>query len=323
MMMLTDGKGQKSKLVGNDDEGGPAPVPVIAYVSHLQSAHIFARDWLRLHLLHFMPLAVTRSDLDRDHIRLPKCFISQACNLQPAAGAGGTGKEGQGSACRPGTSNVCGAVFCLRLLAHDCSLPHLHLTARACSLSSRAQTVMGFTLHGQPGSVPMCARANHNYIRLSPILKFVVVVDDPLSVLVRDSRPKPTWHPKWKLMRVISGHLGWVRCLAVEPQNQWFCTGSADRTIKIWDMASGGLKLTLTGHISALRGLAVSDRHPYVSPFCTLFYSPSLISSTCLSRFPSVSSCARVAVRWILASFRGFYVRHSGIIGAFWHQWRI
>eukprot|EP00729_Bicosta_minor_P007936 gene7936-7965_t len=76
--------------------------------------------------------------------------------------------------------------------------------------------------------------------------------------------PKPKWHPKWKLMRVISGHLGWVRCIAVEPQNQWFVTGSADRTIKIWDLASGTLKLSLTGHISAVRGLAVSERHPYM-----------------------------------------------------------
>lgn len=34
-------------------------------------------------------------------------------------------------------------------------------------------------------------------------------------------------------IQVISGHLGWVRCIAVEPGNQWFVTGSADRTIKV------------------------------------------------------------------------------------------
>lgn len=75
---------------------------------------------------------------------------------------------------------------------------------------------------------------------------------------------KPEWHPPWKLMRVISGHLGWVRALAVEPGNKWFASGAGDRTIKIWDMATGGLKLTLTGHISTVRGLAVSPRHPYL-----------------------------------------------------------
>ena len=125
--------------------------------------------------------------------------------------------------------------------------------------------------------------------------------------------PKPKWHAPWKLMRVISGHNGWVRSVAVEPGNQWFATGAADRTIKvcsllrasrasgwcagkaagisavsdaaqceergvgsnvtcarlttasqIWDLASGTLKLTLTGHVNAIRGLAVSPRHPYM-----------------------------------------------------------
>ncbi|GAB0134886.1 pre-mRNA-splicing factor prp46 [Epichloe bromicola] len=77
-------------------------------------------------------------------------------------------------------------------------------------------------------------------------------------------QPKPDWHPPWKLMRVISGHLGWVRALAVEPGNKWFASGAGDRTIKIWDLATGSLRLTLTGHISTVRGLAVSPRHPYL-----------------------------------------------------------
>ncbi|KAJ2337291.1 pre-mRNA-splicing factor prp46 [Coemansia sp. RSA 2681] len=75
---------------------------------------------------------------------------------------------------------------------------------------------------------------------------------------------RPEWHAPWRMMRVISGHIGWVRSLAVEPGNKWFASGSVDRTIKIWDLASGTLKLTLTGHISPVRGLAVSARHPYL-----------------------------------------------------------
>lgn len=87
------------------------------------------------------------------------------------------------------------------------------------------------------------------------------------SALVRRDavrQERPEWHPPWTLMRVISGHLGWVRSLTVEPDNMWFASGAGDRTIKIWDLASGNLRLTLTGHISAVRGLAVSPRHPYL-----------------------------------------------------------
>jgi pleiotropic regulator 1 len=80
----------------------------------------------------------------------------------------------------------------------------------------------------------------------------------------RPEIPKPVWHPPWKLMRVISGHEGWVRCVAVDPTNEWFASSGNDRLIKIWDLASGTLKLSLTGHVSAVRDIAISDRHPYL-----------------------------------------------------------
>ncbi len=52
--------------------------------------------------------------------------------------------------------------------------------------------------------------------------------------------------------------------MAVDVGNKWFATGSADRTIKIWDLASGTLKLTLTGHIATVRAVAVSARSPFL-----------------------------------------------------------
>jgi pleiotropic regulator 1 len=89
-------------------------------------------------------------------------------------------------------------------------------------------------------------------------------LSDALTLHKTTRTVKPTYHAPWTLVRVISGHLGWVRSVAVEPGNTWFATGAGDRVIKIWDLASGALKLSLTGHISTVRGLAVSPRHPYL-----------------------------------------------------------
>ncbi|XP_049849218.1 uncharacterized protein LOC126318247 [Schistocerca gregaria] len=84
------------------------------------------------------------------------------------------------------------------------------------------------------------------------------------SVSADDYTKRPTWHPPWEMMAMISGHLGWVRCISVDPTNSWFATGSADRTIKIWDLARHELKLTLTGHVAAVRSVVASERHPYL-----------------------------------------------------------
>lgn len=82
--------------------------------------------------------------------------------------------------------------------------------------------------------------------------------------------PTPAWHAPWKLSTVLASHLGWVRCIAFDPYNRFMATGAADQVIKIWNFpkASAGtddaLQLTLTGHISAVRGLEFSERHPYL-----------------------------------------------------------
>ena len=51
--------------------------------------------------------------------------------------------------------------------------------------------------------------------------------------------------------------LGEVRCIDVDPTNEWFVTSGNDRLIKIWDLATGTLKLTLTGHSSNVRDVKV------------------------------------------------------------------
>ena len=116
---------------------------------------------------------------------------------------------------------------------------------------------------------PQFPKTTNNYShRVNPSIEdgsLVLAVQKSLAQKTEGPRlAKPQFHPQWKLMRVISGHLGWVRSVAVDISNHWFATGSADRVIKIWDLASGTLKLSLTGHINTIRGLCVSDRHPYL-----------------------------------------------------------
>lgn len=54
-----------------------------------------------------------------------------------------------------------------------------------------------------------------------------------LTARVQAKVPIPQWHANWELGAVVSGHLGWVRSIAFDPSNEWFVTGSVDRTIKV------------------------------------------------------------------------------------------
>ena len=59
--------------------------------------------------------------------------------------------------------------------------------------------------------------------------------------------------------------LGLVRSVAVEPSNKWIATDAGDRVIKIWNLASGELRLSVAHRShSIVRGLVVSPCHPYL-----------------------------------------------------------
>lgn len=79
---------------------------------------------------------------------------------------------------------------------------------------------------------------------------------------------EPEYHAPWKLVRVISGHLGWVRSVAVEPGNKWFVTGAGDRVIKVrvvlWLCLYARVLNLCVGVGFGERGAAVEPDGPYI-----------------------------------------------------------
>jgi len=58
--------------------------------------------------------------------------------------------------------------------------------------------------------------------------------------------------------RTLHGHSDHVRALALSADGKRLVSGSADKTIKVWDLATGIQTLTLRGHASAVTSLALS-----------------------------------------------------------------
>ena len=78
--------------------------------------------------------------------------------------------------------------------------------------------------------------------------------------------PRPflmPWHrlpdlPPPGLVRTLRNHTSEITSCAISPTGDWLLSGSADRTLKIWDAASGQLLHTLTGHTSFVTACAIS-----------------------------------------------------------------
>jgi WD40 repeat protein/serine/threonine protein kinase len=60
-------------------------------------------------------------------------------------------------------------------------------------------------------------------------------------------------------LKTLRGHLGRVASVEFSPDSKRVATGSQDRTVIVWDVATGSELLTLTGHLHEVDGVAFSS----------------------------------------------------------------
>ncbi|MFM6515812.1 MAG: WD40 repeat domain-containing protein, partial [Microcystis panniformis] len=65
--------------------------------------------------------------------------------------------------------------------------------------------------------------------------------------------------------RTLTGHSGVVLSVAYSPDGRYLASGSQDKTIKIWEVATGKELRTLTGHSGWVNSVVYSPDGRYLA----------------------------------------------------------
>src|SRR5207245_2929574 len=68
----------------------------------------------------------------------------------------------------------------------------------------------------------------------------------------------PLWLARGPELATLRGHRGMVRALAFSADGATLASGGEDHQIRIWDAATGRLRLTMEGHTEMVHGIAFS-----------------------------------------------------------------
>ncbi|KAH7628106.1 hypothetical protein B0T09DRAFT_290044 [Sordaria sp. MPI-SDFR-AT-0083] len=109
---------------------------------------------------------------------------------------------------------------------------------------------------------------------------------------------KPAVELNWNAcLQTLEGHSSWVHSVAFSPDGQRLASGSKDKTIKIWDPASGSCLQTLEGHRDTVYSVAFSpdgQRLASGSGDQTIkIWDPA--SGSCLQTIPTTTSITEIS----------------------------
>eukprot|EP00760_Papus_ankaliazontas_P000828 PhM_4_TR10260/c0_g1_i1/m.66433/K12862/PLRG1, PRL1, PRP46; pleiotropic regulator 1 len=158
------------------------------------------------------------------------------------------------------------------LLSSDTPSPSLAASLRATSVRIKRAREYAATDSGDAADVSRrtllsAVKSSQSATSAAAASERSVIPIDPTKLRDRDNmanKPAPAHQVRWKRTRVITGLSGIAQSLCVDSSNDFFIAGMSDCSVKCFDLATMKLRVTLPGHVEAVRGVCLSRRLPYL-----------------------------------------------------------
>ena len=139
--------------------------------------------------------------------------------------------------------------------------PYADLTMISTPRAQRLARVLGQAAHLLAPTAPPHSLTDILYSRVSHDPDWgaqaqALIAHRKLPALINKWPLPDLPHPA--LQRVLTGHTIGVSAVAIAPDGTWLATASGDRTVRIWDQATGQQLRTLTGHTARGSRVAIA-----------------------------------------------------------------
>jgi WD40 repeat protein len=130
------------------------------------------------------------------------------------------------------------------------------------------------------------------------------VYKNELQLLADSQSKKPQM---WRCVNTLSGHTNPIYSIAISPDGRTLASGSADHTLKVWNLHNGEIIATFNGHSHAVRSAVFSSDGLILASGSNdntvkLWYS---LTGTTFTGHSNVTSVAFSPDRKLLASSSG------------------